>query len=154
MNNISHKSTKPIKSAEYRALAELRYHIRRYLECSDSAARAAGLEPRQYQLLLALKGLAAGTDPTIGNLAENLQIRHHSAVELVDRAERNGLVKRQRTDANRSVVLVGLTKKGDELIANAVAARLEEMRVAGPVLVDALKRLIKTNQQTKRGKQG
>src|ERR1700722_18359433 len=139
MDNINQKNVKPIKSAEYRALAELRYHIRRYLECSDSAARAARLEPRQYQLLLALKGLAAGVDPTIGNLAENLQIRHHSAVELVDRAERNGLVRRQRTDANRSVVLVSLTKKGDELIARAVTARLEEMRVAGPVLVDALK---------------
>ena len=131
-----------IKDAEYRALAEFRHHIRRYLEFSDNAAISAGLEPKQYQLLLALKGLGEGVDPTIGNLAENLCIRHHSAVELVDRAENNGLVERSRSGSNRSFVFLELTPRGQKMLAEAVAQRLQELRLAGPVLVDALKRLV------------
>jgi DNA-binding MarR family transcriptional regulator len=146
MSDSERRTDKTIHPVEYQALAEFRYHIRRYLEFSDSAARSAGLEPRQYQLLLAVKGLAIRIDPTIGNLAENLQIRHHSAVELVNRAEANGLVKRRRTGANRSFVFVSLTKKGEDLLGRAVATRLDEMRVAGPILVDALRRILKTDQ--------
>ena len=93
----------------YRALAEFRYHIRQYLRFTDRAAKAAGLEPKQYQLLLALKGLRGDVVPTVSVLAENLGTRHHSTVELVDRAERNGLVKRTRNGAD---VLVELTAKG------------------------------------------
>src|ERR1051326_5620696 len=130
------KATQKVSSdSRYRALAEFRYHIRHYLEFSDQAAKAAGLEPKQYQLLLALRGLPDGVTPTVSVLAERLRIRHHSAVELVDRAERNGLVKRARSG---NYVLVELTKKGERILSRAVDERLQELRVAGPVLVKAL----------------
>ncbi|PYR84290.1 MAG: MarR family transcriptional regulator, partial [Acidobacteria bacterium] len=81
---------------DYRALAEFRYELRRYLALSDHAARSVGLHPGQYRLLLMLKGLPDGIEPTIGNLAERLGLRHHSTVELVDRLEKRGLIHRER----------------------------------------------------------
>ncbi|HYX50470.1 MAG TPA: helix-turn-helix domain-containing protein, partial [Ktedonobacteraceae bacterium] len=74
-----------ISITEYQTLAEFRYQLRRFLRFSEQAARAAGLEPQQHQLLLALKGLPEGRKATIGALAERLQLTHHSTVELVDR---------------------------------------------------------------------
>src|ERR1700683_5655219 len=76
--------------ADYQSLAELRSQIRHFLYFSEQAAREAGLEPRQHQLMLTLKGLPAGTRPRIGELAERLQIQHHSTVELVNRLGAGG----------------------------------------------------------------
>src|SRR5579872_5846901 len=92
--------------SDYRALAEFRHQITRYLAFSEQAAEAAGIRSRQYQLLLAVKGLPEGLEPTITNIADRLGIRHHSAVELVGRLEKRGLVKRQRSDIHRSFVFV------------------------------------------------
>lgn len=131
-----------IADSDYRALAEFRHHIRRYLDFSDQLARRLGLEPKQYQLMLAIKGLPEGIEPTVGALAQQLQIRHHSAVELADRAEKNGLVERVRTGA---FVYINLTKHGERILARAVEERLEELRVAGPVLVKALQKLLNSN---------
>ncbi len=78
-------STEDISMTDYYALAEIRYQIRRFLHFSEEAAREAGLVPQQHQLLLALKGLPAGRKATISELAERLQLRHHSTVELIDR---------------------------------------------------------------------
>src|SRR5262249_8989993 len=125
-----------VKDSDYRALAEFRYHINRYLDFSDQAAKTAGLEPKQYQLLLAIKGLPEKVDPTVGVLAERLHIRHHSAVELVNRAEANKLVKRARAG---SYVFVRLTKQGRSVLARAVEERLEQLHVAGPILVNTLR---------------
>jgi DNA-binding MarR family transcriptional regulator len=127
------------RDSTYRALAEFRFHIRKYLDFSDRAARSAGLEPKQYQLLLAVRGLPGDVPPTMGALAQQLRTRHHSTVELVNRAERNGLVRRSRSG---NYVLVLLTKKGERTLARAVDERLQELRVAGPVLVKALQQLI------------
>jgi DNA-binding MarR family transcriptional regulator len=124
----------------YRALAEFRYHIRKYLHFTDQAAKAAGLEPRQYQLLLAVSGMPADVEPTVSALAHQLRTRHHSTVELVDRAERNGLVKRSR---NGNFVLVQLTNRGERMLAQAVDERLRELHIAGPLLVKALQDLLK-----------
>ena len=130
--------------ADYRALSEFRYHIRRYLEFSDQAAKARGIEPRQYQLLLAIRGLPEDCEPTIGVLAEQLGVRHHSAVELVDRTEGNNLVRRRRIGTR---VHVRVTSKGQRLLARAMEDRLLELRDAAPVLVKALQQLM-----TARGK--
>jgi DNA-binding MarR family transcriptional regulator len=127
-----------VKDSDYRALAEFRYHIHRYLDFSDQAAKSAGLEPKQYHLLLAIKGLPGDVDPTVGVLAERLRIRHHSTVELVNRAEANKLVERTRAG---SYVFVRLTKKGRRVLARAVEGRLEQLHVAGPILVRALQQL-------------
>src|SRR5260370_22427139 len=82
--------------ADYRALAEFRRQIRRFLNLSDQAARATGLEPHQYQVLLAIRALPQGTPATIRALADQLLLRHHSAVELVDRMAKHGYVRRGR----------------------------------------------------------
>ena len=87
---------KILAPSDYQALAELRYQIRRFLHFSEQAARNAGLEPQQHQLMLALKGLPEGVRPRIGELAERLQIQHHSAVELINRLAAAGYVKRGR----------------------------------------------------------
>jgi DNA-binding MarR family transcriptional regulator len=131
-----------ITDSEYRALAEFRHHIRRYLDFSDQLAKELGLEPKQYQLMLAIKGLPEGVEPTVGALAHQLAIRHHSAVELTDRAEANGLVERVRTG---TYAFVHLTKQGERILARAVEERLEELRVAGPILVKALQKLLNSN---------
>ncbi len=127
---------------DFRALAEFRYQIRRFLHFSDRAARASGLEPRQHQLLLALKGLPQDRQPTIGQLAERLQIEHHSAVELLDRLERRGLARRVRNRNDRRQVLVELTSRGDDLLRRLSLSHREQLRSAGPGLVRALGALL------------
>jgi DNA-binding MarR family transcriptional regulator len=139
----------PAAAAEYRALAEFRVHIRRYLDYSDQAAKAAGIEPKQYQLLLAIKGLPDHLDPAVGTLAEQLRLRHHSTVERINRAEANDLVERSRAGTR---VMVRLTRKGQRLLSRVVEERIQELRVAGPVLVKSLQHLIKTHNGTGRRK--
>src|SRR5580700_303282 len=103
-----------LPSTDYESIAELRYQIRRYLRFSEEVSRAGGLEPRQYQLMLALKGLPQGTRPRIGELAERLQIRHHSTVELVNRLMVGGYIRRYQEGSDRREVLVALTSKGEQ----------------------------------------
>jgi DNA-binding MarR family transcriptional regulator len=131
--------------SDYRALAEFRHHIDGYLNFSDQAAKDAGIEPRQYQLLLVIRGLPTDIEPTVGALAQHLRSRHHSTVELINRAEANDFVRRLRVGPR---VLVRLTSKGERVLTRAVEQRLEELRVAGPVLVKALRQLIKTNHNS------
>jgi len=125
---------------DYQALAELRYQIRRFLRFSEQAARSAGLEPQQHQLLLALKGLPVGQRPRIGELAERLQIRHHSAVELVNRLGRGGYVRRKRGEQDRREVLLELTARGEKVLRDLSLHHRAELRTQGKVLVSALKR--------------
>jgi DNA-binding MarR family transcriptional regulator len=133
------------KESDYRALAEFRYHIGRYLDFSDQAARAAGIEPGQYQLLLAIRGLPKTVEPSVGALAQQLRRHHHSTVELINRAESHDLVRRLRLGTR---VLVRLTRKGERVLTRAVEERLREIRVAGPVLVEALQELTNTNHNS------
>jgi DNA-binding MarR family transcriptional regulator len=124
--------------SDYESLAELRYQIRRFLSFSEQAARAAGLEPRQHQLMLGLKGLPAKARPTIGELAERLQIQHHSAVELVNRLA--GYIRRARAGEDRREVLLSLTPKGEKVLRRLSLHHRTELRSAGPALVQALRR--------------
>ena len=129
--------------SDYTSLAELRYQIRCFLSFSEQAARAVGLEPRQHQLMLGLKGLPKGARPTIGELAERLQIQHHSAVELVNRLAAAGYVRRHRTGDDRREVLLGLTAKGEKVLRTLSLHHRAELRSAGPALVDALRRAMR-----------
>jgi DNA-binding MarR family transcriptional regulator len=126
--------------SDYESLAELRYQIRRFLSFSEQAARAAGLEPRQHQLMLGLKGLPAKARPTIGELAERLQIQHHSAVELVNRLAAAGYIRRARAGEDRREVLLSLTPKGEKVLRQLSLHHRSELRLAGPALVKALRR--------------
>jgi DNA-binding MarR family transcriptional regulator len=143
-------NTNDVTQSDYRALAEFRYEIRRYLAFGDQAAESAGLRSRQYQLLLALKGMPDGMEASIKNLADRLGIRHHSTVELVDRLEKRGLVKRERSNVHRSFVFVRITKEGETMLRKLVASRKADLKVAAPVLVKALTTL--TKKTSKRSK--
>jgi DNA-binding MarR family transcriptional regulator len=128
---------------DYRALAEFRFQLRRFLRFSEEAARAAGLEPRQHQLLLALKGLPERAEPTVSELAERLQIKHHSAVELIDRLAGRGFVRRRRARDDRRKVLVEITSEGEKVLRNLSVQHRAELRTAGPALAAVLDSLLK-----------
>jgi len=130
-----------LKTATYQALAEFRYQIRRFVRFSEEVARKAGLEPQHHQLMLALKGIPAGQEPRIAYLAERLQIRHHSAVELVDRLARNGLIQRTRGRLDRREVHVKLTQRGDRILRDLTLHTRAELRLAAPALVAALRKV-------------
>lgn len=133
---------KTVRQLDYRSLAEFRYQIRRFLHFSEMAARGAGLEPKQHQLLLAIKGLSPEVRPTVRTLAERMQLKHHSAVELIDRLERSELVVRRRADSDRREVLVELLPKGERLLRNLSLHHQNELQNSGPKLAQTLHRLI------------
>jgi DNA-binding MarR family transcriptional regulator len=128
---------------DYESLAEVRYRIRRFLHFSERAARVAGLEPHQHQLMLALKGLPQGVRPRVRELAERLQIQHHSTVELVNRLAAGGYVNRERGGgSDRREVLLSLTPKGEKVLKELSLYHRAELRMQGPILISALRRAI------------
>ena len=135
-----------MSSAEFRALAEFRYRIRIFLNGSEEAARNAGLEPQQYLLLLALRGLPLGREASIRELAERMQLRHHSVVELVDRLERRLLLRRERSRSDQRQVIVHLTPRGEKILTRLARQRIAELRTAAPALVRALTGAIRSTQ--------
>lgn len=132
------KAAPKVTLREYRALAEVRHQIRRFLNFSENAARAHGIEPRQHQLLLALAGLPEGELPTIGVAAERLQIAHHSAVELASRSASAGLVVRHPSAADRRQVTLRITAKGRRILERLSVAHRDELRSAAPALLRSL----------------
>ena len=142
--------TDRITSAEYRALAELRYRIRLFLREGDSTALGEGLEPQQYQMLLAIRGLEEGETATVGALAERLAIKHHSAVELIDRLEAHGFVRRLRDKQDRRQVRVLLLPRGERALAGVVKERISELRASGDALVRAIETLLQRKRTTPR----
>jgi|SRR5580698_8324293 DNA-binding MarR family transcriptional regulator len=140
---------KDLSLEEYRALAEFRYQIRRFLGFSEDQVRSAGMEPQQHQLLLAIKGLPDGVTATIGELAERLQLKHHSTVELVNRLEMLGYVARVGGKQDRRQVIVHLTPSGAAILRRLSLAHHQELEIAGPRLAKAL-RSIARQHATKR----
>lgn len=132
-----------ISDAEYRALAELRYRIRHFIQEGDAAARRGKLEPQQYLMLLAIRGLPRGSEASIGALAERLALKHHSAVELIDRLEAHGLVRRSRSVDDRREVRVSLLPRGSRLLEQVARRRIGELRATGAALADAISILVK-----------
>jgi DNA-binding MarR family transcriptional regulator len=131
-----------LSDTEYRALAEFRHRLRRFLAFSEEQARSAGLNPQQHQLLLALRGFGA-EPPSVGELAERLVLKHHSAVELVDRLERQKMVARQRSASDRRLARVTLTARGARLLQRLTLAHREELQRTGPDLARALGSLLR-----------
>jgi DNA-binding MarR family transcriptional regulator len=133
---------KPLPLLDYESLAEVRHQIRRFLRFSEGIARAAGLEPHQHQLMLALKGLPQGVRPRVRELAERLQIQHHSTVELVNRLAAGGYVNRERGGLDHREVLLSLTPKGEKVLKELSLHHRAELRMQGPILIAALTRAI------------
>jgi DNA-binding MarR family transcriptional regulator len=147
---IATRYNRPMKKltlSDYQALAEFRYQIRRFLRFSEQVVKEAGLERGQYQLMLAIKGMPAGVRPRVGELANRMQIRHHSAVELVNRLEAGGFVHRSRAQDDRREVLLALTAKGEKILSELALHHHDELRGAAPELVTALRRIMRTGRE-------
>jgi DNA-binding MarR family transcriptional regulator len=124
----------PMRQSDYARLLAFRTDLRRFLHWSEEQARAAGLTPAQHQLLLAVKGHAQPTGPTIGDLADALFARHNSVVELVNRAEGSGYVHRARDADDHRVVRLQLTVEGEQIIRGLSRAHLEELERLGSLM--------------------
>jgi DNA-binding MarR family transcriptional regulator len=131
-----------VTTGQYTRLLEFRTELRRFLQWSELQAKVAGLTPAQHQLLLAIKGHPDG-DPTVGEIAGYLLLRHHSTVELIDRASRAGLVQRYSDPDDARYVRASMTATGEKKLAQLTALTVEEIRRLGPVL-EAL-----TNSETR-----
>jgi DNA-binding MarR family transcriptional regulator len=137
--------TSTFSEPDYKSLAELRYQIRRFVRFSEDISRAGGLEPHQYQLLLAVKGLPVGTRPIISELAERLQIKHHSTVELINRLAERGLMERRPSAEDRREVLLTITAAGEEILRKLAWHHENELWHRGPELIRAMQRLMRRN---------
>lgn len=131
-------TTRQLSDADYETLASFRHALRRFIVFSEAVAVTEGLAAQQHQALLAIKGM--DHSPSVGELAERLMIRHHSAVELVGRLVRMGLVSRRPDPTDRRRVRVSLTPLAEQKLAGLSAAHLEELRAIRPLLVSLLDR--------------
>ncbi|MBO2460003.1 MarR family winged helix-turn-helix transcriptional regulator [Actinomadura violacea] len=123
-----------LSQEDFASLLAFRTGLRRYLRWSETRVREAGLTPAQHQLLLAIKGHGARVAPTVGELAGYLLLRHHSTVELIDRAERAGLVRRGRDEDDNRVIRVSLTGAADRVLAELTRLHLAELQSLAPIL--------------------
>lgn len=126
---------------DYQLLAQFRYLLARFLAFSAQAAQAEGLAPRQHQALLAIKGFPGGAQATVGDLAERLGIRHHSAVGLVDRLVASAYLVRRVDREDRRRAILSLTARGEKALAALSAAHREELRRIAPLLEPLLSQL-------------
>jgi DNA-binding MarR family transcriptional regulator len=131
---------------QYRALSDFRFLVRRFQHFSDQAARGAGLQPQQHQMLLAIKATDDETC-TIGYVAERLLIQHHTAVELVARTEARGLVSRHRGENDRRQVFLRLTPAGERALVDLSSTHHRELQNAAPELIRSLRRLLDTESE-------
>ena len=133
---MAERRVRRLESRDYRMLADFRYALRRFLRFSEAAARQAGLTPQQHQLLLAIKGFPGGRAPTIGEIAERLGVRHHSAVELVQRLEEAGLLARAPDAQDRRRVHLLLAPRAEDHLAGLSESHLRELRRLRPILAE------------------
>jgi DNA-binding MarR family transcriptional regulator len=132
-----------ISPFEYQTLSEFRHQLAGFLRRRRRAAEAVGLEAQQYELLLAIKGLPAGKQPTVKQMAEQLQIQHHSAVELASRLAKRGFLQRERSPGDRRLVLLSITKPGEKVIEQVVQYSFKQLENEAPALLKSLGRILK-----------
>lgn len=137
-NNPSRSTDGTPTAADYQALATFRLTLRRFTAFSEKAAAEVGLMPQQHQALLTVKTLSRNSLPSVGDIAEQLLIRHHSAVELINRLVRMELLERHRDIDDRRRVRVALTALAEDKLAVLSSAHLNELRAVRPLLVNLL----------------
>jgi DNA-binding MarR family transcriptional regulator len=130
-----------IAPADYEALAGFRHAVRRYLAFAETGARSVGLTSQQHQALLAIKAHTLTRSMTIGDLAAQLLIKHHSAVELVGRLQKAGFTERVTDLEDRRRVLVSLTEEGERVLAALSSNNLKELRLISPAFAGLLEQL-------------
>lgn len=123
-----------VGDVDYTRLLTLRTGLRRFLHWSEQQARTAGLTPAQHQLLLAIRGHSDARGPTVGETADYLLLRHHSTVELIDRADAAGLVYRTRDEEDHRLVRLNLTEDGSKRLKALSALHLQELKRLAPQL--------------------
>jgi DNA-binding MarR family transcriptional regulator len=128
------EASEPLTKQDFEALARFRFGIRRYLRFSEETVRRHGVTPQQYQLMLAIKGFPGREWAVVRELADRLQLRHHSVVELVTRAQTQGLVHRTTDPDDARAVRVLLTDEGDQLLGRLSALHRDELRRMDTVL--------------------
>ena len=131
-----------LSHAEYVKLAEFRYHLARFLRRRKDAARAEGLQAQQYELLLAIAGLPHEIEPTLKELAAQLRLEHHTVVELADRLEERGLLKRSASRTDRRAVLLQLTREGKAKLNKIVRESFAHLPGEAPALIRSLERIL------------
>jgi DNA-binding MarR family transcriptional regulator len=124
-----------------RTLADFRYELRRFVHFSESAALEVGLQPQQHQLLLQISGAPAGTAVTIAYAAERLGLKHNSAVELVDRSVREGLLSRKSDADDKRRAILHITHRGKQLLGRLSGDHARELNELGPRLERALRQI-------------
>jgi DNA-binding MarR family transcriptional regulator len=131
-----------VLDSDYRSLGAFRYEIRKFLAFSEQAARSAGIEPQQHQMLLAIRGLPDGARPTIRAVAERLCVQHHTAVALVDKLEERKLLKRERASEDRREVFLRLTREGESVLRGLSVLHRQQLLDVGPTMVAALQGIL------------
>jgi len=131
----------PLSDSQYETLASFRYALRQFIHFSDAAAQAAGVTPQQHQALLAIKGFPGRDKVTVGELAERLQLRHHSTVGLIDRLVAEKLVLRETSAEDRRRVLIRLTSRGEKILEKLTSAHRTQLKRIGPEISQLLERL-------------
>ena len=137
---------KQLVKSEYETLAAFRYALRQFLRFSEAAAREAGITAQQHQALLAVKGFPGRDRVTVGELAERLQLRHHSTVGLVDRLVAEKLVIRAPSAEDRRQVLIQLTNRGEKILEKLAAVHRQQLQRIGPEIRQLLGRLCGTEE--------
>jgi DNA-binding MarR family transcriptional regulator len=135
------EETTSVPLAQLRTLAEFRHRLRLFLQFSENAAQRLGLQPQQHQLLLQIAGAPDGTATTVGYAAERLGLRHNTAVELSNRSEEAGLIKRKPGTDDRRRVLLELTPKGRRLLDSLSIDHALELNEFAPQLIRTLTKL-------------
>src|SRR5260221_11133414 len=133
---------------DLQSLAEFRYRIRLFLADSEETARSAGLEPEQFQLLLAVRGMPRGNTATIQHLAARLLVKHNTAVERIDRLARMGLLRRLHGHADHRVVFVELSARGNRVVEKLSHQRMRELKRSGPELIAALTKVVSATRHS------
>lgn len=134
----------PLSQIEYEKLAEFRYQLARFLRRRKDAARVEGLQAQQYELLLALAGMPEEKQPTIKEVAAQLQLEHHTVVELADRLQKQGLVARANSRQDGRAVLLELTRAGKKVLDRIVRYSFAQLRDEAPALIRSLRHILQS----------
>ena len=132
---------KPLSKPQYEVLAAFRYALRQFIRFSEGAAHATGVTSQHHQALLAIKGFPGRDRVTVGELAERLQLRHHSTVGLIDRLVAENLVERASSSQDRRQVFVQLAPRGERVLARLSSAHSKQLKRLGPELILRLQQL-------------